>query len=97
MAKSIDDYPAQINFGGVPAALIQTSTAPGPTVQIDYTEKLLVGKYGSFPSSAHSLPVLPQTTAISTRTTSVRALLFPPTSALTLSLIQSPRSHLATA
>ncbi|KAL8281508.1 hypothetical protein RQP46_006192 [Phenoliferia psychrophenolica] len=42
LGKQMSDYAAVVDFGGLPPALVQTSTAPGPTVQIDYVEKLLI-------------------------------------------------------
>lgn len=53
------DYAAQVDFDGIPDAAVTADMAPGPTVQIDYTEKLLIGKSTFLQSSpARTNPVL---------------------------------------
>ncbi|KAL8279083.1 hypothetical protein RQP46_008541 [Phenoliferia psychrophenolica] len=42
MGKLITDYAAQVDFDGIPDALVSADMAPGPTVQINYTEALLI-------------------------------------------------------
>ena len=71
------DSPFLLQFDGIPDALVGADTAPGPTVQINYTEALLIGMcHSSWGVEYHLTGYYPQTTVGSTSTTLVRNPLF---------------------